>query len=94
MSEQYFYDDSSDSLTIKKTEDLSPILKQVKAAKEVNCYIDGVGYYAGTIPGIIIEQYMKEHGISYYEIINNNVHIHRILNDPDYSKFRVWEGRV
>ena len=92
--ERYHYDESGDKLIIERTQDVSPVLQQIKLERETIKEVPGLGFKVGTIPGIIIEQYMKEHGVSYRDFIADDTHIHRIMNNPDYSRFRVWEGRI
>lgn len=94
IEEKYKYDHAEDKLIVERTQDINPVLKHVEQAKEVGTYTEGLGYYAGTIPAIVIEQYMKEFGVSYMDFIKDSTHIHRIMNDPDYKKFRVWEGTL
>ena len=94
ITEKYKYDHTENRLIVERTQDVDPVLRKVQESKEVGTYTEGLGYYAGTIPGIIVEQYMKEYGITYQEFIGDSKHIHRIMNDPDYKKFRVWEGKL
>jgi len=85
-----------DNLVIETRQDVAPILEAVKRKKEIlaDKPVDGLGYFVGTIPEVVVEQYMREFGVTYAEMIGNDVHVQRILNNPDYSKFRVWEGRI
>lgn len=47
-----------------------------------------------TIPGILIQQYCNDNGVSFAEFIRNPVHANRMLNDPALSGFRIHPGRV
>lgn len=47
-----------------------------------------------TIPGIIIQQYCNEQGVSFAEFMRNPVHATRMLNDPALRDFRIHPGRV
>jgi hypothetical protein len=90
------YDSSTDTTTIGRFQDVEPIIKEVKDLKEVT---DGRGntirgYFAGRIPAIIVEQYLIKAGIKFDEFIRDDIHIKRIMNDPDYKQFRVFEGRI
>lgn len=93
---QYHYDDLTDTLTTQNVQDVSPILKDMEKRREVmsNKPVGGLGYYAGTIPDVIVEAYMREVGVNFHEFLNDPIHIKRIMNDPDYKKFRVWQGRI
>ncbi len=90
------YHTQDDNLIIERVQDFGAVLKSVKQHKEVMSSkpVDGLGYYVGEIPGLVIEQYMKAHGVSYAEFINNDEHVNRIVKDPNYKDFRVWEGRI
>ena len=96
MAKSYHYDDLHDRLTVHEVVDVEPVIEHVKAMREAT---DGrgngaLGYYVGTIPVIIIRQYLKEIGVTYAEFLRDPVHIENIMNNPDYSKFRVWQGRI
>ncbi|MCP3704613.1 MAG: hypothetical protein GY954_16995 [Alteromonas sp.] len=90
------YHEQDGNLVIERVQEVDPVLESVKQHKEVQTGkpVDGLGYFAGRIPGVIVEKYMNEFGVSYNEFICNDVHIQRILNDPEYKRFRVWEGRI
>lgn len=80
----------------ERVQDVEPIIKEVEIMK---AQTDGrgdtsLGYFVGTIPGIIIEQYEKQAGITHHEFMIDRTHIHRIMNNPDYKKFRVFEGKI
>ena len=92
MKERYVYDEIEDKLHVERTQDVEPVLEQVKIEKENIREIPGLGYKVGTIPAIIVQQYCNEVGITYREFCIDQTHIKRIMNDPDYRKFRVWEG--
>lgn len=89
------HDTLTDVTTIERTQDVSGIIQDVADKRQ---HFDGFKSesmnFVGTIPGIIVEQYLKAKGISYQEFIGDKIHIRRILNDPDYSKFKVFEGRI
>lgn len=88
------YDELEDKLIVHRVQDVEPILKQVERERQVEREAPGLGRKVGTIPGVIIEQYLKENGVTYEEFIRDNTHINRIMMDPDYKKFRVWEGKL
>lgn len=89
------HDSSEDKDIIYREQDCEPIVKEVKAIKEVS---DGrgktsLGYFVGRLPAIIVEQYCNENNVSFQDFINDDTHVKRILNNPDFKKFRVWEGK-
>ena len=92
----YHYDAQNNKDVFERVQDCEPI---VKRAAEIKQQIDGrsdssLGYFVGTIPGIIIEQYEKQAGITHHEFMTDRTHIHRIMNNPDYKKFRIFEGKI
>jgi len=88
------FDDSEDRLIVHSEQDVEPIIDEVKSLKETSKEVPGLGYHAGRIPDVVVLDYMNTVGITFAEFINNPVHIKRIMTDPDYKKFRVWEGRL
>lgn len=79
-----------------REQDCEPIVNEVKRIKEVS---DGrgdtsLGYFVGKIPGEIVEKYLQEKGVSYHDFIVNPEHVKRIMNNPDYKKFRIFEGKM
>lgn len=92
----HHFDEKNNRDIIERVQDCEPVVQEVEEIKQLS---DGrgdtsLGYFVGRIPGIIIEQYMKQAGITYHEFIVDKTHIHRIMNNPDYKKFRVFEGKI
>lgn len=50
--------------------------------------------HVAEIPGVIIEQYCFQRGVSWAEFWQDSKHIKAILNDPDMAYFRIAPGRV
>lgn len=92
MTETMHYDEMEDRLIIKRTEDLTPVVEDVKAMRESPRYVEGMGYLAARVPLIIIELYAKARGIAFQDALDN--HMLDILRSPEYSAFRVWQGKV
>ena len=92
----YHYDALENRDVIERVQDCEPVVAEVAELKHRT---DGrgdtsLGYHVGRIPGIVIEQYLKEAGITFHEFCIDNTHIHRIINNPDYKRFRVFEGKI
>jgi len=92
----FHYDATANKEIICREQDISPIIKEIEDIKQISDGRGntGMGYFAGRIPGIIIEKYMKQVGVTFHEFCTDDTHIHRILKDPDYKKFRVFEGNI
>lgn len=92
----YHYDAQENKDIIERVQDCEPVIEEAALLRQQT---DGrgdssLGYFVGTIPGIIIEQYEKQVGITHHEFMIDRTHIHRIMNNPDYKKFRVFEGKI
>jgi len=96
ISTEYSHDWKTDTLHVKREQDCEPIVDEVARLKQVT---DGrgdtsLGYFVGRIPAIIVEKYLTEMGVTYREFMQEDVHIKRIMNDPAYKKFRIFEGKM
>lgn len=49
---------------------------------------------AASVPGIFIQKYLNDHGVTFAEFMREPKHADRLLADPALAAFRVWEGRV
>ena len=92
----HHFDAKENKDIIERVQDCEPILKE---AALLRAQTDGrsdtaLGTFVGTIPGIVIEAYEKEVGITHHEFMIDRTHIHRIMDNPDFKKFRVWEGKL
>jgi len=92
----HYFDAKENRDVFERVQDCEPVLLEAKQHRDRT---DGrgdtsLGYFVGTIPGIIVEQYLKTAGVTYREFMIDRTHIHRIMNNPDYKKFRVFEGNI
>ena len=90
------YDESTDKLHISRIQDAEPIIQEVRELKEVT---DGrgdsiKGYFVGRIPAMVVEQYLIEVGVTFEDFVRDDTHVKRIMNNPDYAKFRIFEGKI
>lgn len=49
---------------------------------------------AASVPYVLVEKYLNDHGITMREFSASEEHKARFLNNPDIAHFRVWGGRV
>jgi hypothetical protein len=85
-------DSITGNLVIHREQDTAPYVDEIARLKQVS---DGRGkhfYHAGKIPSIVVEKYCREKGITFREFLQFG--FKDMLNDPDYSKLRIWEGRI
>lgn len=83
-------------VTIERSADVEATLEQVKRLRIEGAGDAGFGKmkHAARIPAVIVEQYLNDHGVTFHEFLGDNTHGHRIMTDPKYSHWRIWEGRV
>lgn len=93
MKEYFHYDDQEERVYIQRVQDVEPILKKIQEEKLSVRDVEGLGVKAGTIPSVVVEDYMRKAGITFNEFLSDDVHVRRILLDPDFKGLRVWEGK-
>jgi hypothetical protein len=83
-------------LVIQRAQDVEPIIEHVAALRQMGNGKSKSGelVHIGEIPDVIVESYMNEVGIDFGEFVRNPVHIKRIMQDPNYAKFRVFQGAI
>lgn len=85
-----------DTLVVKRTQDVDPVLRAVRAERAATGGRNKAGdmMHAARLPMIVIEQYCNANNLTFQEWMNNPEHARRMLNDPALAAFRVWEGRA
>lgn len=88
--------DDGEKLAIERVADVAPVLQEISEIKQITNGMSATREMAhvGRIPAIAIEQYCNDVGIDFYTFMNEDIHVTRLLNDSNYSRFRIWEGRV
>lgn len=84
------------NLIERKSQDVEPILEYVKDVRQSGLASRPDMKYAAKIPHAIIDQYIAAHpGVTFHDVMRSkSEHMRAILNDPDLSGFRIWQGRV
>lgn len=82
------------NMTVQRTQDCTAILDNCKAKHNEGIHGSSDMRLAASLPYIVIEAYCNQHNLTFQEVMQNKVHIKKMLNDPDLSGFRVWKGRV
>lgn len=62
--------------------------------RATQCFGDSDMRHVANIPGIVIEQYCIQRGVTWREFFQDDKHIKAVCNDPDLAYFRVAPGRV
>jgi hypothetical protein len=89
-------DASSGDITFERKINSKPILDDVARINQITDGKSKTGefYHIARLDPILCEAYCHKNGITWNEFMTDDVHITRILNDPDYAHFRIWKGRV
>jgi hypothetical protein len=87
-------DEAEQKLNIVTTQDEAPILDTLHDMRESGYTGTSDMRFAGFLPEILVQKYLQEKGITLREFMLDDMHIVRILNDPEYKNLRVWGGRL
>lgn len=93
LNESVQYDDLTDTLHVIQKHDAQPVLDSVRLLKQAETPKLSENRHVGRVPFHIIEQWVKEAGVSFdnYEAVREV--IDRKLQSGEFNKLRIWEGR-
>lgn len=74
--------------------DFTPMLRWAQEAREQDATGGAEYKHVGTLPRARIEDYCIRNGVSFDEFMADDIHTIRLMEDPDFSKLRVWQGRI
>lgn len=86
--------DLDGGIAIETVQDVEPILKACRALRDAGAGGSGEMRLAASFPMVVVETYCNTRGISFRDFMADPKHAEAMCNDPDLSKFRIWEGRV
>lgn len=93
--------DEQGNMAVKRTQDVDPIMEQVKREREDGNGKTEYGYHVAELPAVILEQWGIEdfgRADTYFKNFNDNPEVARKfairLNSRDFCNFRVWGGKV
>ena len=92
LATQFHFHDGK--MTVQRTQDCDPIAELCKAQQSSGNVGTSEMKLAARIPFVMIEAYCNRNNLEFSEVMQNPVHMKRMVNDPDLSAFRVWKGRV
>lgn len=87
-------DSSTGNVVVERRADVEPLIKNVERLRD---YSGGKGkdfWHLGRIPLAIVESYLAQHKVTFQQFCEDPAHVNRILLDPDYKHFRVFEGNI
>ncbi len=94
MVETLHFDASSGMSIIQTTQDVDPYLKQIEAEKQQSITgWKGALHKVATVPLVLVERWNQEFKCNILDKKNRHLLMLK-LNDPEYSKLRVKEGRL
>jgi hypothetical protein len=83
-----------DDLIERRSEDVTPVLENVKALRSIGEVGSSEMRHAARFPRAVVEIYMAKQGVTLHDMMTDPKHFDSMLRDPDLSEFRVWKGRV
>lgn len=83
-----------DSLVERRTQDVEPIIEQVKRLRVSGETQSKDMWHVARIPHALLEAYLLRNGITLHEFEVEPQHLGRMLNDPDLAHFRIKQGAV
>lgn len=91
MKERFFAEDGK--IIHHKMIDPNPALDQAAALRSAGITGYSENALVGRVPMALVTAWLKEAGVSWDDPAMEDV-LTRKLMDGDFSKFRVWQGRV
>lgn len=91
--DRYHLDDNGNVIHEIK-QDVEPLLEMCSNLRSVGAVGSSEMRLAARFPDVAVRGYCNQKGITLEEFNADRKHIRAMLNDPDLSKFRVWQGRV
>lgn len=86
-----FTDDGK--LIVHQQHDISGQMRRVEAMREVNVAPLAESVCLGSVPAVIVNEWLKEAGVTWDDTEAAREVLMRKLRDGDWAKFRVYEGR-
>lgn len=89
------YSATDRSIVVQRSQDVEPIIEHLATLRQEGDGKSPTGelYHVGDIPMAVVETYLNENGVTFHEFVKDDTHVKRILTNPDFAKFRVWQGR-
>jgi hypothetical protein len=85
---------NDDDMTQERLQDVEPILESCASLRAVGAVGSSEMKHAIRLPQVLVEKYINEHGITPHEFEVNPEHLRRMINSPEFSAFRIWQGRI
>lgn len=93
LSDQLIFDDAAGKVIHKKVHSNEPYLDMARQYRDAGVGMKGEHRLVGVIPTHLINEWIKEAGISWDEPQAVQEVMRRKILSGEFDKFRVWDGR-
>jgi ABC-type glycerol-3-phosphate transport system substrate-binding protein len=93
-TKEKFIDNHDGTFTVQKQYDNTPYLERTQFLRSMGAGKLPDSWCVGSIPMHLLAQWMKEENVDWTDTEGRKKLIMRKLNDPDFKKLRIVEGRV
>lgn len=76
------------------SQDCTPIAEYAKAQHNEGNFGTKEVKHAARIPNVIVEKYCNDNGITFEQFMGEEIHIRRLVMNPDNAMFRIWPGKI
>ena len=89
-----FHNNNDGTFTVEKQFDNTPYLERTQMLRSMGAGKLPESWCVGSIPMHLLAQWMKEEKVAWNDIDGRRKLILRKLNDPDFKKLRIVEGKI
>ena len=89
-----FHNNNDGTFTVEKQFDNTPYLERTQALRSMGAGKLPESWCVGSIPMHLLAQWMKEENVAWDDRDGRSKLIMRKLNDPDFKKLRIVEGKI
>ena len=93
-TKETFIDNHDDTFVVAKEYDNDPYLRRNEMLRQAGAGKLPESWCVGSIPMHLLAQWMKEENVSWQDTDGMQKLIIRKLNDPNFKKLRIVEGRI
>lgn len=90
----FYHSDSDGNVIHEIKQDVEPHLDHCAEMRSNGMFGSSEMRLAASYPDAVIRTYCNNKGIDLEEFNRDRVHIRNMLQDPDLSKFRIWQGKI
>lgn len=89
-----YFDHGDEGAVIVRHQIVGPTIDAIKELHNTGMHGTKDTKHVASVPGIVIEAYCQQRGITLNEFMRNREHVRAFINDPAHADFRVWPGRI